>query len=66
MLEWVVEQTAAILAVTIDDKLSKTVSNNVKTYCLTFEEHSIIEGLLQLLFPFKMQQLSSALKMLLP
>lgn len=64
MLEWVVEQTAAFLAVTSDDKLSKTVSSNMKTYCLTFEEQSIVEGLL--LFPFKMQQLSSALKMLLP
>lgn len=53
MLERVVEQSAAIFAVASDDKLSKTASNNVKTYRLTFDEHSTVEGLLQLLLPFK-------------
>jgi hypothetical protein len=48
MLEWVVEQSAAIFAVACDDKLNKTASNNVKTYCLTFDGHSNVDGLLQL------------------
>lgn len=54
MLQRVNEQTPAILAVASDDQISKNASTGVKTYCLTFEEQNTVEGLMEVLLPFKM------------
>lgn len=53
MSERIVEQTPAIMAVAIDTQISKAASNNVKSLCLSFEEQTIVEGLIQVLSPFQ-------------
>ncbi|XP_053374207.1 E3 SUMO-protein ligase ZBED1-like [Mercenaria mercenaria] len=55
MLRRLSEQIAAILAIASDDKLNinKTTCNNLRSYCLTFEEQNIVEGLIKLLSPFE-------------
>ncbi|WAR24256.1 hypothetical protein MAR_037925 [Mya arenaria] len=55
MLKRLSEQRAAIMAIASDDnlKINKTTCNNLRSYCLTFEEHSIVEGLINVLSPFE-------------
>lgn len=53
MFERILEQMPAIMAVASDTKLSKFVSDNVNSSCLTFEEQSVVESLIDVLSPFK-------------
>ena len=53
MLERILEQMPAIMAVASDTKLSKSLSENVRSSCLSFDEQSDVENLIEVLTPFK-------------
>lgn len=53
MLKRVLEQTPAIMAVANDKKINKNMLDNVKACCLSFEELTVVEDLVQILEPFQ-------------
>lgn len=52
MVQRIMGQMPAILAVASDTTLSETVTANVKNACLTFDEQSVAESLVEILLPF--------------
>lgn len=53
MLKRVLEQTPAIMAVANDKKINKNMLDNGKACCLSFEELTVVEDLVQILEPFQ-------------
>ena len=55
MLRQLLEQTPAILALAYDsgETLSKTAQTTIKSYVFSFEEQSLVEGLVDVLTPFE-------------
>ncbi|XP_069104543.1 E3 SUMO-protein ligase ZBED1-like [Argopecten irradians] len=52
MLERILEQIPALMAVAVDEKISKSVKTTLKNTVYTFEETAIVERLVTLLKPF--------------
>ena len=54
MLDRILEQTPAIMAVVTDPELAKSASSTLKNYVFTFEESSLVQKLVDILKPFLM------------